>query len=163
QKHKRVGEKSFDSDRKLMSTLNQEGKKYRVHTKGALDNILQISTHALVDGKVIPLTEKLKQKYIKAALEMSNEALRVLGAAYKDVDRIIGTEDMENGLTIIGLVGMIDPPRLEVKDSIKNAKMAGITPIMITGDHKNTASAIAKQLGIADSIEQSLTGTEIDQ
>src|SRR5699024_3576968 len=98
QKHKRVGEKSFDSHRKLMSTLNQEGQKYRVHTKGALDNILQISTHALVDGKVIPLTEKLKQKYIKAALEMSNEALRVLGAAYKDVDRIIGTEDMENGL-----------------------------------------------------------------
>src|SRR5699024_6069661 len=77
QKHKRVGEKPFDSDRKLMSTLNKEGNRYRVHTKGAIDNILQISTHALVEGKVVPLTEQLKQEYLKVASAMSNKALRV--------------------------------------------------------------------------------------
>lgn len=161
--YKRVGEIPFDSDRKLMSTLNEEKVGYRVHTKGAIDNILKISKNALVRGKVVPLTEEMKNAYLKIAEEMSDEALRVLGAAYKDSDRLLNPEEMENDLTVIGLVGMIDPPRLEVKDSIREAKMAGITAVMITGDHKNTAVAIAKQLGIADSIEQSLTGAEIDE
>lgn len=162
-KHRRVGENPFDSDRKLMSTLNVEGSGYRVHTKGALDNILKISTKALVNGKIVPLTEEMRMDYLKAAEEMSNDALRVLGAAYKDTDSIIAPEEMEKELIIIGFVGMIDPPRLEVKDSIKDAKRAGITPVMITGDHKNTAVAIAKELGIAESLEQSLTGAEIDE
>ena len=161
--YKRVGEKPFDSDRKLMSTLNEEEVGYRVHTKGAIDNILKISKNALVQGKVVPLTEEMKNAYLKIAEEMSDDALRVLGAAYKDSDSLLTPEEMENDLTVIGIVGMIDPPRLEVKDSIRDAKMAGITPVMITGDHKNTAVAIAKQLGIADSIEQSLTGAEIDE
>jgi Ca2+-transporting ATPase len=163
EKHKRVGEKPFDSDRKLMSTLNEEADGYRVHTKGAIDNILKISTHALVNGKIVPLTEEMKATYLKVAEEMSDNALRVLGAAFKDTKSIIPPEEMEKDLIVIGMVGMIDPPRLEVKDSIKQAKMAGITPIMITGDHKNTAVAIAKELGIAESIDQSLTGAEIDQ
>lgn len=163
EKHHRVGENPFDSDRKLMSTLNKEGNGYRVHTKGAIDNILKISSSALVDGKVVPLTEQLKEDYLKVTLEMSNEALRVLGVAYKDTDKIIPPEEMESNLTVIGLVGMIDPPRLEVKDSIRDAKLAGITPVMITGDHKNTAVAIAKELGIADSLEQSITGAELDE
>ncbi len=94
---------------------------------------------------------------------MSDEALRVLGVAYKDCDKLLPKEEMEKDLTIIGLVGMIDPPRLEVKDSINKAKAAGITTVMITGDHKNTAVAIAKKLGIAESLEQSITGTEIDE
>ena len=162
-KHKRVAEKPFDSDRKLMSTLNEEESGYRVHTKGAIDNILKISANAFVDGKIVPLTEEMKANYLRVAEEMSDDALRVLGAAFKDTDKIIAPEEMEKDLTVIGLVGMIDPPRLEVKDSIKEAKLAGITPVMITGDHKNTAVAIAKQLGIADSIEQSLTGAEIDE
>lgn len=161
--HKRVGEKPFDSDRKLMSTLNEENGTYRVHTKGAIDNLLQISSSALIDGKVVPLTEEIKKSILKATEEMSDSALRVLGAAYKDSDTVIDAEEMEKDLTIIGIVGMIDPPRLEVKDSIAEAKAAGITPIMITGDHKNTAVAIAKELGIADSIDQSLTGAEIDE
>ncbi|AOZ93691.1 cation-translocating P-type ATPase [Paenibacillus crassostreae] len=160
---KRVAEKPFDSDRKLMSTLNKMENGYRVHTKGALDQLLQISTLAYVDGKVVPLTEEMKLQYLKAAENMSDEALRVLGAAYKDTDHIISADEMERDLTVIGFVGMIDPPRLEVKDSIREAKLAGITSVMITGDHKNTAVAIAKQLGIAESIEQSMTGTEIDQ
>lgn len=162
-RHERVGEKPFDSDRKLMSTLNIEGNGYRVHTKGAIDNILRISTHALVDGKVVHLTEEMKKKYLKAAEEMSDNALRVLGAAFKDTADIISPDEMEKGLTVIGLVGMIDPPRVEVKESIMKAKQAGITPVMITGDHRNTAVAIAKELGIAESIEQSLTGAEIDE
>jgi len=160
--HKRVGEKPFDSDRKLMSTLNEEAAGYRVHTKGAIDNILKLSTHALIDGKAVPLTESMKNEYLKVAEEMSNQALRVLGAAYKDANQLLPPEEMEKDLTVIGLVGMIDPPRLEVRDSIRDAKGAGITPVMITGDHKNTAVAIAKELGIADSIAQSLTGAEID-
>jgi Ca2+-transporting ATPase len=161
--YKRVGEKPFDSDRKLMSTLNEEENGYRVHTKGAIDNILQISTSALVNGEVVPLTAEMKANYLKVTEEMSDAALRVLGAAYKNVDSIIEPDEMEKDLIVVGIVGMIDPPRLEVKDSIMEAKRAGITSIMITGDHKNTAVAIAKELGIADSIEQSITGAEIDE
>ena len=161
--HKRVGEKPFDSDRKLMSTLNQNENGYRVHTKGALDNILKISSTALVNGNVVPLTEEMKEDYLTVAEEMSDDALRVLGSAFKSTNNIINPEEMEKDLTVIGLVGMIDPPRLEVKDSIAKAKGAGITPVMITGDHKNTAVAIAKELGIASSLEQSITGSEIDE
>lgn len=160
--HKRLEEKPFDSDRKLMSTLNQVGSGYRVNTKGALDNILKISSTALVNGEVVPLTDEMKMEYLRIAETMSDAALRVLGTAFKDTNSIISPDEMERELTIIGLVGMIDPPRLEVKDSIARAKEAGITPVMITGDHKNTAVAIAKELGIATSLEQSVTGSEID-
>ena len=160
--HKRVSEFPFDSDRKLMSTLNQAGKGYRVNTKGAIDNLLKICTSALVDGVIVPLTDDMKEDYLRVTEEMSNSALRVLGAAYKETSSLITPEEMEKDLTIIGLVGMIDPPRLEVKDSIREAKNAGIIPIMITGDHKNTAVAIAKELEIAESLEQSITGAEID-
>ncbi|MFT4146340.1 MAG: cation-translocating P-type ATPase [Mobilitalea sp.] len=161
--HKRLSESPFDSDRKLMSTLNAEGNTYRIHTKGAIDNILKLSATALVNGNIVPLTPELKADYLKVTESMSDSALRVLGVAFKDTDKILPPEEMEKDLTVIGLVGMIDPPRLEVKDSIHEAKMAGIRPIMITGDHKNTAVAIAKELGIADSISQSITGTEIDE
>lgn len=162
-KHERVSENPFDSERKLMSTLNKEGDNYRVYTKGAIDNLLTISTSALVNGEIIPLTEDMKADYLEAADRMSDKALRVLGVAFKNTDQVIAPEEMEKDLTIIGFVGMIDPPRLEVQDSIKEAKLAGITPVMITGDHRNTAVAIAKELGIATSIKQSLTGAEIDQ
>lgn len=160
--HKRASERPFDSDRKLMSTLNRHGEGYRVHTKGAIDQLLNISTSAVVNGEVVPLTEELKHQYLQAAEEMSDQALRVLGAAYKDADRKLEPEEMEQDLTVLGFVGMIDPPRMEVKDSIREAKMAGITPVMITGDHKNTAVAIAKELDIASSLEESMTGAEID-
>lgn len=158
----RVSEKPFDSDRKLMSTLNKTRKGYRVNTKGAIDQLIEISTTVVVNGEVVPLTQELKEQFLRAAEAMSDDALRVLGAAYKDTPEIIAPEDMEKELTLLGFVGMIDPPRLEVKDSIREAISAGITPIMITGDHKNTAVAIAKELGIARSIEESMTGAEID-
>ncbi|RRJ63430.1 cation-translocating P-type ATPase [Paenibacillus oralis] len=161
--YKRLDEKPFDSDRKLMSTLNQTREGYRIHTKGAIDQLLRISVSAVVKGEVVPLTEELKGQYLQAAEKMSDNALRVLGAAYKDTDRLLSPEEMEQDLTILGFVGMIDPPRTEVKDSIREAKMAGITPVMITGDHRNTAVAIAKELEIASSLEQSMTGAEIDE
>lgn len=160
--HKRVSEFPFDSDRKLMSTLNENGEGYRVNTKGAIDNLLKICSHALIDGKVLPLTEEMRDDYLRVTENMSDSALRILGAAYKDTSELLLPEEMEKDLIIIGLVGMIDPPRLEVKASILEAKSAGITPIMITGDHKNTAVAIAKELNIADSLNESITGTEID-
>src|SRR5690606_41511857 len=108
----------------------------------------------IVEANIVQLTEELKRQYIKAAEQMSDDALRVLGAAYKDTERLITPDEMEQDLIVIGFVGMIDPPRLEVKDSIREAKLAGITPVMITGDHRNTAVAIAKELGIAESIDQ---------
>ena len=160
--YKRVGENPFDSDRKLMSTLNEEGNKFRVHTKGAIDNILMRSNRILVNGEILPITDEAKAKILKVAENMSDDALRVLGVAFKDVDTEIDPEEMEKDLVVVGIVGMIDPPRIEVKASIEEAKRAGITPIMITGDHKNTAVAIAKELGIATDISQSLTGSEID-
>jgi Ca2+-transporting ATPase len=161
--YKRVGEKPFDSDRKLMSTLNIHENGYRVHTKGAIDNLLKISTRALVAGEIVPLTDEMKHKFLEVTEEMSNNALRVLGVAFKDTNSIIDPKEMESDLVVIGIVGMIDPPRLEVKASINEAKEAGITPVMITGDHKNTAFAIAKELGIATDISQSITGAEIDE
>jgi Ca2+-transporting ATPase len=161
--NKRLAEYPFDSDRKLMSVLTSENGKFTVYTKGAIDNLLNISTHVLENGKVVPITADHLKLYEKATTDMSILALRTLGAAYKPVDRAIDTSVMEKNLIFIGLVGMIDPPRAEVKSSIQYAKDAGITSIMITGDHKNTAFAIARELGMADSISQAITGHEIDE
>lgn len=158
----RVGEFPFDSERKLMSTLNQNGNTYTVYTKGAIDHLLALTTHILVNGERKSLTPDIAKKFLKAAENMSNDALRVLGVAFKDTNELLSTEQMENNLTLIGIVGMIDPPREEVKHSILQAKGAGITPVMITGDHQNTAFAIAKELGIAEHMAQCLTGAEID-
>jgi len=158
----RASEFSFDSDRKLMSTLCEENEKFTVYTKGAIDNLIKISTRVLEKGKVIPITEEHKERYLDATEKMSDKALRTLGVAYKPVDSIIEGSEMEKDLILIGLVGMIDPPRPEVKESIQKAKLAGITTIMITGDHKNTAFAIARELGMAESIKQAITGEELD-
>jgi len=158
----RASEFSFDSDRKLMSTLNEENEKFNVYTKGAIGNLIKISTRVLEKGKVIPITEEHKKRYLDATEKMSDNALRTLGVAYKPVSSIIEGAEMEKDLILTGLVGMIDPPRPEVKESIQKAKLAGITTIMITGDHKNTAFAIARELGMVDSIDQAITGGELD-
>lgn len=159
----RIDEYSFDSDRKLMSTLIEEDGKLTVYTKGAIDNLIKISTHVLHKGEVVPITEEHKKQYQLATEKMSNDALRTLGAAYKPVNERIPSSEMEKNLILIGLVGMIDPPRLEVKDSIQLAKNAGITSVMITGDHRNTAFAIAKELGMAQHIDQVITGAEMEE
>ncbi|WP_040214318.1 cation-translocating P-type ATPase [Clostridium polynesiense] len=161
--HNRNNELPFDSDRKLMSTINHYGDKHLIMTKGAIDNILQISKGLYLNGEIKPLTEEIKKEIMDASNSMSEDALRVLGFAFREVPtHEIEPEDIEKDLVVIGLVGMIDPPREEVKDSIETCKKAGITTIMITGDHKKTALAIAKELGIADEEKQSISGTELD-
>ena len=160
--NKRIGEYSFDSDRKLMSTVNEENGTFTVYTKGAIGNLVRISTRVLEEGKVVPITDAHKLQYHNETELMSSQALRTLGVAYKGVDSAIEAPEMEKDLILAGLVGIIDPPRIEVKESIQKAKLAGITTIMITGDHKNTAFAIAKDLGIAENIHQAITGQDID-
>ncbi|MFA5329764.1 MAG: cation-translocating P-type ATPase, partial [Prolixibacteraceae bacterium] len=160
---KRVGEFAFDSDRKLMSTLVEEDGKLAVYTKGAIDNLLKISAGVLINGQVLPFTDEHRKMFTRATERMSDQALRTLGAAYKPVETIIDPSEMEKELILIGLVGMIDPPRVEVKSSIQLAKEAGITSVMITGDHKNTAFAIAQELGIANAVDQAITGQEMDE
>lgn len=161
--HTRNNELPFDSDRKLMSTINQYGDKHFIMTKGAIDNIIQISNSIYINGEIKPLTEDMKKNIMNASNAMSEDALRVLGFAYREVStHSIEPEDIEKDLIVIGLVGMIDPPREEVKDSIETCKKAGISTIMITGDHKKTALAIAKELGIAKDENQSISGVELD-
>jgi P-type Ca2+ transporter type 2C len=159
---KRSGELAFDSTRKLMSVLIKENDKLTVYTKGAIENLIKICTHVLENGKIVPITDKYRKQYSLAAKQMSDQALRTLAAAYKPVDFVIGSSEMEKNLILLGLVGMIDPPREEVKLSIEKAKRAGITTIMITGDHKNTAFAIARELDIAESKNQVIAGEYID-
>ncbi|NFN88333.1 calcium-translocating P-type ATPase, PMCA-type [Clostridium sporogenes] len=161
--HKRIDEIPFDSDRKLMTTVNIFGDKNYVITKGAIDNLLKISTKAYIDGEIISLTEDIKQNIMYASNTMSKNALRVLGAAYKTLeDDNYSKENLETDLIFIGLVGMIDPPRESVKGSILECKNSGIKTIMITGDHKVTAFAIAKELGIAEDESQAIFGYELD-
>lgn len=160
----RVQEIPFDSDRKLMTTIHDYENQFMVMTKGALDSLLKISMTAYINGNTVPLTEELKAKIMDASNTMSNGALRVLGAAFKSLPTLPSKDDaVEEDLTFIGLVGMIDPPRLEVKDSIALCKKAGIKTIMITGDHKNTAFAIANELGISNNIAEVISGSELDK
>ncbi|HBL06893.1 MAG TPA: ATPase, partial [Clostridium sp.] len=161
--HKRVDEIPFDSDRKLMTTVNSYEDKFNVMTKGATDNLINICTSAYINGEVVPMTEEIKNGFLKVATAMSDDALRVLGAAFKTVNSThVEVDELEKDLTFIGLIGMIDPPRLEVKDSIEICKTSGIKTIMITGDHKNTAFAIAKELSIAEDINLVASGSDID-
>ncbi|WP_461206516.1 cation-translocating P-type ATPase [Clostridium sp. DL1XJH146] len=161
--HLRINEIPFDSDRKLMTTLNKYNGENYVMTKGAIDSILKVSKWALIDGKEVDLTEELKKELMKISNRMSDEALRVISAAYKKINSShISIDEMEKDLVFIGMVGMIDPPRMEVKDSISLCKESGIRTVMITGDHKNTAFAIAKDLGIAEDENQAIFGHELD-
>lgn len=161
--HERVNEVPFDSDRKMMSTVHTYDESYYSMTKGAIDKLLPRCTHILKNGKIEILTDSDKNQILKAAGAMSQEALRVLSFAFKQYDsNDVDINHLEKSLIFIGLVGMIDPPRTEVKDSIKECKKAGIRTVMITGDHKDTAFAIAKELGIAEEISEIMIGTELD-
>ncbi|MDZ4617421.1 ATPase [Bacillus cereus] len=161
--HERVNEVPFDSDRKMMSTVHTYDESYYNMTKGAIDKLLPRCTHIFKNGKIEILTDSDKNQILKAAGAMSQEALRVLSFAFKQYDsNDVDINHLEKSLIFIGLVGMIDPPRTEVKDSIKECKKAGIRTVMITGDHKDTAFAIAKELGIAEEISEIMIGTELD-
>lgn len=160
----RIDEIPFDSDRKLMTTVNKHEGGLKVFTKGAIDSILKISNKALLGEEIVALNDEVRKSILRAADEMSDEALRVLACAYKEIDSSnVSIDSLETNLIYVGMMGMIDPPRLEVRDSIKLCKSAGITPIMITGDYRNTAFAIAKELGIAENIDETISGDEIDK
>ena len=161
----RVAELPFDSDRKLMSTVHPVNGKLRVMVKGAPDVLLSRCTHIL-DGSPVAITDAHKAEVLEANAAMAEKALRVLSAAYKDVDALpegeLTTENLECGLTFVGLVGMIDPPRMEVKQAVAECYGAGIRPVMITGDHKLTAVAIAKELDIFRDGDLAITGEDLD-
>ena len=160
----RVAELPFDSERKLMSTVHPLNGKYRVMVKGAPDVLLSRCTRALADG-ARPLDAALAREAAAANAAMAERALRVLACAYKDVDELpreLTSETLERDLTFAGLVGMIDPPRLEAKEAVAQCYAAGIRPVMITGDHKLTAVAIARELDIFRDGDLAITGEDLD-
>jgi len=168
EKYKRIQEVPFDSERKLMSTVNKDGEQYFVAVKGAPDMLLQRVTRIENGGQVEPITDKQKQNILAQNKQMAQQALRVLGLAYKKVDQLYTdptTDNVEQDLIFAGLVGMIDPERGEAKAAVAEAKSAGIRTVMITGDHQTTAQAIAERLGIIEKGQDSrvLTGAELDK
>ena len=159
----RVDEIPFDSERKLMTTVHERDGKYIVYTKGGVDELLNICTSYIDHGEVkqdleafIPTIENINEK-------MAKDALRVLAFAYKELDHKPEKEEMENNLIYVGMYGMIDPPREEAKLAVEKCKTAGIKTVMITGDHKITATAIAKKLGILENESEAITGSELDK
>lgn len=156
----RINEQAFDSTRKMMTTVhrNPEGDVV-AYTKGAMDQILERSPHLFRDGEMIAMTEVEKEKIVDIASDMAKKALRVLALAMKSGDE----RGLEEDLIFVGLVGMIDPPRPEAKAAVQVFKDASVTTIMITGDHKDTALAIARELGIAHQEEECITGDELSQ
>ena len=163
-KYKRLFEEPFDSDRKRMTTVHNIDGEITAYVKGALDELLELCNTVLTSDGIRPITNEDKEKILNLNNTLSSEALRVLGFAKKILNKVPEDEEenVEFNLTFIGIVGMIDPPRLEVPNSIKTCKNAGIRTIMITGDHVITAKAIAKELGIYDENTKAITGTELD-
>ncbi len=158
-KHPRVDEIPFDSERKLMTTVHRDGDMHVAYTKGAVDVILRLCDRINVDGKVERLTDVYKKRILEVNSDFANQALRVLGFAYKEVKH--GKEKPEEKeLIFVGLQAMMDPPRPEVKLAIEKCKKAGIKVVMITGDHKETAIAIAREIGLKG---EALTGAELDK
>ena len=162
----RVAEIPFDSDRKLMTTVHEENGKYIVYTKGGVDELLSICNSYILEGDIKQDLEEYKEIIRKNNEDMAQNALRVLAMAYKVLDHKPEGEEikeLESNLTYIGMVGMIDPPRLEAKAAVEECKSAGIKTVMITGDHKITAIAIAKSLGILENDDEAITGTELEE
>ncbi len=162
----RIGEAPFSSERKRMSVVCMNGQKIIQFTKGAPDEVLKCCTKAYVDGEILDMTEEIKDKILCENKKMADRALRVLASAeriYENEPSEYSPEALESELCFIGLVGMIDPVRPEVKAAIEECRGAGIRPIMITGDHKDTAVAIAKELGIIENSDSAMTGAELSQ
>lgn len=165
-KQPRIGEVPFDSGRKMMSTVHDKDGQIIQYTKGGLDEILRNCTHVLTEDGVVPISEELVDHITSENKKMADQALRVLACAYKTYDEKPEewtSAALEKDLTFIGICGMIDPVRPEVEAAIKECREAGITPVMITGDHKDTAVAIAKELGIITDSSQAVTGAELGQ
>ena len=161
----RVDEAPFDSGRKMMSTIHDLGGSYVQYTKGGPDVVLARCAYFYEDGKVLPMTEEKRAEIMAANKKMADKALRVLAAAKRDWTQKPGDnspEFLEQELVFLGLTGMIDPVRPEVKAAIEECRNAGIRAVMITGDHKDTAVAIAKELGIITDASEAITGAELD-
>ncbi|MDY4677225.1 MAG: calcium-translocating P-type ATPase, PMCA-type [Candidatus Borkfalkiaceae bacterium] len=162
----RVNELPFDSGRKMMSTFHKQGDKIIQYVKGAPDELLRLCTTAVDKNGVCQMTDELRKNILAQNKAMADKALRVLACAYREYDTLpenVSVENNEKDLTFIGLCGMIDPIRPEVKDAIKDCKSAGIRPIMITGDHKDTAVAIAMELDIIKNPSEAITGAELNE
>ena len=161
----RAAEAPFDSVRKMMSTIHEKNGSFIQYTKGAPDIVLGRCNFALVNGNVVRMTDALREELLAGNKAMADKALRVLAAAYREYPELPegrSPEALEQDLTFIGMTGMIDPVRPEVAAAVAECREAGIRPVMITGDHKDTAVAIAKELGIIKDASQALTGAELD-
>ena len=166
EKYPRVGEAPFDSMRKMMSTIHQTESGIVQYTKGAPDVVLGLCTHAMWQGKIVEMTDAIRQEILADNKAMADKALRVLCVAKRDWNAVpenLEPENLEKNLTYIGLSGMIDPVRPEVRAAIVQCREAGIRPIMITGDHKDTAVAIGMELGILQDASQAITGAQLDE
>ena len=162
----RVEEIPFDSDRKLMTTVNKVGDKYIAYVKGGIDELLQRANGYILNGEIRTDLQEYRKTIDEKNLEMAKNALRVLAMGYKELDHAPSKEelaDLEKDLIYIGMVGMIDPPREEAKVAVEKCKTAGIKTVMITGDHKITAIAIAKELGILVDDSEAVTGAELEE
>ena len=162
----RIKEIPFDSDRKLMTTVNRIGEKFVVCTKGGVDELLNRCTKYILNGEIKTDLDDYKNQIKENNEKMAKDALRVLAMGYKELNHEPTDEEMkdiENNLIYIGMVGMIDPPREEVKLAVQKCKTAGIKTVMITGDHKITAVAIAKALGILEKEDEAITGAELEE
>ena len=162
----RVGEAPFDSGRKMMSVVCRKDGSYIQFTKGAPDEVLRRCTHYYKDGAAHPLTKEVLEQILRVNKSFADQALRVLCAAmrsWKSLPASYEAQELEQGLCYIGLSAMIDPIRVEVKDAIVQCRQAGIRPVMITGDHRDTAVAIANQLGILEDGVTAITGAQLDQ
>lgn len=158
-RYKRIKELPFDSDRKMMSVIVNKGSEKIMYTKGAIESLINLCDYIEIDNKLIKLDNYAKNKITDFNNKMAKEALRVIAFAYKKID---GLNSKEDNLIFIGLVGMIDPPRKEVLKSVIECRMAGIKPVMITGDHKLTAEAIARELKILNEDSLVVTGKDLD-
>ncbi|MBX4269246.1 calcium-translocating P-type ATPase, SERCA-type [Clostridium estertheticum] len=161
-KARRVYEIAFNSTRKIMSVIVKEDGREVCYVKGAPERVIEKCNYILIEGLIQPMLPVYKNKLMRSVEAMSNKALRCMACAYK-VTGIVHNDDLESNLIFIGVAGIIDPPRKEVKDAVIKCKIAGIRPIMITGDHKNTAYAIGKDLEICKSPEEVITGDELDK
>lgn len=158
---KREGELPFDSNRKLMSVLCEKNGEKVMFTKGGCDRILAKCNHVYVDGKIFELSPQRREMIAQNIENMAEKALRVIGFAYKKIE---GKETFsEEGLVFVGLMGLIDPPRKEIKDAVKKCKRSGMRPVMITGDYAKTALAIARQIGLASDENQVMTGQQLEK
>ncbi len=165
-KYPRVGEIPFDSGRKMMTTIHSAENGYVQYTKGAPDEILKRCTHILRGGSAVPMTEELRSEAVSENRRMAKQALRVLGSARREHGELPPTDDpekLERGMTFLGMVGMIDPVRPNAVDAVRECRKAGIRVNMITGDHRDTAAAIASRLGILTDPSQAITGVELDE